>query len=117
LIPKTGLFIDTTGFGTAFKARLLPPKFVGSDIPNASCFARMICATTESVVAFLEHGYQEALALVEQYKTVVQAIAQALLDHPKRTLNTAEIDEVIVAIRTRSRRWWMPPSSNMAASM
>jgi hypothetical protein len=45
-------------------------------------------------VAFIEHGYQESLALVEQYKTVVAAIAQALID--KNTLTNAEIDAVIV---------------------
>ena len=71
-----------------------PPKFIGSDVPNASYFARMVCSTTASVVAFLEHGYQEALALVEQHKTVVHAIAQALIE--KRTLNSTEIDAVIV---------------------
>jgi hypothetical protein len=43
----------------------------------------------------IEHGYQEALALVEQHKTVVVAIAQALIDHPKHTLNSLEIDAVI----------------------
>jgi hypothetical protein len=56
----------------------------------------MVCRTTASVVAFIEHGYQESLALVEQYKTVVAAIAQALIDHPERTLNCTEIDAVIV---------------------
>jgi hypothetical protein len=71
-----------------------PPKYIGSDIPNASHFARMVCSNTASVVAFIEHGYQESLALVEQYKTVVAAIAQALID--KNTLTNAEIDAVIV---------------------
>jgi hypothetical protein len=73
-----------------------PPKYIGSDVPNASHFAHMVCSTTASVVAFIEHGYQEALALVEQYKTVVAAIAQALIDHPKNTLTNLEIDAVIV---------------------
>jgi hypothetical protein len=73
-----------------------PPKYIGSDVPNASHFAHMVCSTTASVVAFLEHGYQEALALVEQHQTVVAAIAQALIDHPERTLNCTEIDAVIV---------------------
>jgi hypothetical protein len=74
-----------------------PPKFIGSDVPNASYFARMVCRTTASVVAFHEYSYQEALALVEQHQTVVRAIAQALIDHPNRTLNSTEIDAVIVA--------------------
>jgi hypothetical protein len=51
-----------------------------------------------SVAAFIEHGYQESLALVEQHKTVVRAIAQALIDHPKRTLDSAEIDAVIAPV-------------------
>jgi hypothetical protein len=72
-----------------------PPKYIGSDVPNASSIASMVCRTTPSVVAFLEHGYQEALAIVESNKTVVQAIAQALIDHPKHTLDNAEIDAVI----------------------
>jgi ATP-dependent Zn protease len=37
------------------------------------------------VAAFIEHRYQKAQALVEQHKAVVVAIAQALIDHPKRT--------------------------------
>jgi hypothetical protein len=41
------------------------------------------------------HCYQESLALVEQHQTVIQAVAKALLAHPKRTLNGAEIDAVI----------------------
>jgi hypothetical protein len=74
-----------------------PPKYIGSDIPNASYFARMVCSTTASVVAFNEYAYQESLALVEQHKTIVHAIAQALIDHPKQTLTSAEIDAVIVS--------------------
>jgi len=63
-----------------------PPKYIGPDVPNASRIAGLVCRTTASVAAFIEHGYQESLALVEQHKTVVVAIAQALIDHPKRTL-------------------------------
>jgi len=83
-----------------------PPKYIGSDVPNASYFARVICSTTASV-AFIEHGYQEAFALVDQHKTIVHAIAQALIDHPKQTLNSAEIDAVIVPAvggESRNRR-------------
>ena len=35
---------------------------------------------------------------VEQHKAVVVAIAQALIDHPKRTLEGAEIDAVIAPV-------------------
>jgi hypothetical protein len=72
-----------------------PPKYIGSDVPNASRIAGVVCRTTASIAAFVEHGYQEALALVDQHKTVVIAIARALIDHPKRTLDGAEIDAVI----------------------
>jgi hypothetical protein len=75
-----------------------PPKYIASDVPSANYIAGFVCRTTASVAAFIEHGYQESLALVEQHKTVVQAIAQALIDHPKRTLDSAEIDAVIVPV-------------------
>lgn len=35
---------------------------------------------------------------VEQHKAVVVAIAQALIDHPKRTFDGAEIDAVIAPV-------------------
>jgi hypothetical protein len=75
-----------------------PPKYIGSDVPNANYIAGFVCRTTASVAAFVEHGYQESLALVEQHMMVVQAIAQALIDHPKRTLDGAEIDAVIAPV-------------------
>jgi hypothetical protein len=39
--------------------------------------------------------YQEALAIIGENKPVLLALAQALIDHPERTLNAAEIDAVI----------------------
>jgi hypothetical protein len=75
-----------------------PPRYIGSDVPSANRIAGFVCRTTASVAAFIEHGYQESLALVEQHKTVVHAIAQALIDHPKRTLIGAEIDAVIAPL-------------------
>jgi hypothetical protein len=75
-----------------------PPRYIGSDVPSANRIAGFVCRTTASVAAFVEHGYQESLALVEQHKTAVQAIAQALIDHPKRTLIGAEIDAVIAPL-------------------
>ncbi len=35
------------------------------------------------------------VAIIEENKPVVLALAQALIDHPERTLNAAEIDAVI----------------------
>jgi hypothetical protein len=72
-----------------------PPKYIANDVPQASRFAGVICRTVASADAFVEHCYQESLALVEQHRTVIHAVAQALLAHPKRTLNGDEIDAVI----------------------
>lgn len=36
--------------------------------------------------SFVEHCYQEALALIEENKSVVLALAQALIDHPDAPL-------------------------------
>jgi hypothetical protein len=71
------------------------PKYIAYDVPQARRLAGFVCRNMASILAFMEHGYQEAEALVEQHKTVVVAIAQALIDHPKRTLDRAEIDAVI----------------------
>jgi hypothetical protein len=69
---------------------------MASDLPNANGIASIVCRTTASVAAFIEHAYQEALAIVEENKLVVTAVAQALIDHPDRTLNSREIDAVII---------------------
>jgi hypothetical protein len=45
--------------------------------------------------SFVEHRYQEPLAIIEENKPVMLALAQALIDHLERTLNAAEIDAVI----------------------
>jgi hypothetical protein len=73
-----------------------PPRYIGSDVPRASDLAGYVCRTTASIEAFIEFCYQESLAIVEQHKTIVLAIARALIDHPNRTLDGAEIDAVIV---------------------
>jgi hypothetical protein len=44
--------------------------------------------------SFIEHCYREALALFDEDTPVGLALAQALIDHPERTLS-AEIDAVI----------------------
>jgi hypothetical protein len=73
-----------------------PPKYIGSDVPNASRIAGVVCRTTASIAAFVEQGYQESLAIIEKHQTIVHALARALIDHPKHTLDGAEIDAVIV---------------------
>jgi hypothetical protein len=49
----------------------------------------------------LEHCYQEALALIEGHKSLVIALAQALIDHPEQTFNSGEIDAVIALTLAR----------------
>src|ERR1700682_3996188 len=44
----------------------------------------------------VEHCYQAALAIIEQNKPVVLALARALINHSERTLNSAETDQVIM---------------------
>jgi hypothetical protein len=72
-----------------------PPKFMASDMLSASALAGIICRSPSSRAAFIEHAYQEALAIIEGNKPVVLALANALIDHPERTLNSVEIDQCI----------------------
>jgi hypothetical protein len=73
-----------------------PPKFMASDMLSANAIAGIVCRTPASIAAFVEHCYQEALALIERNKPVVLALARALINHPERTLSSAEIDQVIM---------------------
>jgi hypothetical protein len=99
-----------------------PPRYMASDVPDANGIASMICSTTESVAAFLEHCYQEASAIIEENKSVVIALAQALIDHPDRTLNSDEINSVIapalaakaVADKNERRARWAGVENNAA---
>jgi hypothetical protein len=85
------------GGGAAEMALLrdAPPQFIASDILSANAIAGIVCRTPDSITAFVEHCYQEALAIIEQNKPVVLALARALIDHPERTLNSVEIDQCI----------------------
>jgi hypothetical protein len=67
----------------------------------SNALARIICRADASRAAFIEYCYQEALAIIEENKPMVLALAQALIDHPKRTLNAAEIDAVIAQTLAR----------------
>jgi hypothetical protein len=99
-----------------------PPQFIASDMRSANTVAGIICHTPASRAAFIEHCYQEALAIIEQNKSVVLALARALIDHPQRTLNGIEIDEVIArALATRAaeaernrRRDWQARTESAA---
>ncbi len=55
----------------------------------------MPCRTPASRSALIEHCYQEALAIIEENKQVVLALANALISHSLQTLNGSEIDQVI----------------------
>jgi hypothetical protein len=92
--------IGLMGGGAAEMALLgdAPPQFIASDMLSANAIAGIICRTPASRAAFTEHCYQEALAIIERTKPVVLALARALIDHPERTLNAVEIDQVIGAM-------------------
>jgi hypothetical protein len=90
-----GCAAEMTIFGNS------PPVYIESDLLSANYLAGIICRSDASKAAFIEHAYQEALALVEQYKTVVIALAETLVDHPEQTLNREEIGLVIAGTLAR----------------
>jgi hypothetical protein len=81
-----------------------PPRFIESDVYSANAIAGIICRTDASRAAFIEHCYQEALAIIEDNKSVVLALAQALISHPERTLDGNEINAVIAETLAREAR-------------
>jgi hypothetical protein len=83
------------GWWRSYSDRSSPPEFIDSDAYAANALARIICRTDASRAAFIAHCYEEALAITEENKPVVLALARALIDDPERTLNAAEIDAVI----------------------
>jgi hypothetical protein len=72
-----------------------PLQTIASDVASAHALAGIVCRNAASQTLFVEHCYQEAVAIIEENKPVLLALAQALIDHPKSTLNAAEIDQVI----------------------
>jgi hypothetical protein len=72
-----------------------PPMFMASDLLSANAVAGIVCRGPASQAAFIEHCYQEALSIVEDNKPVIRALARALIDHPERTHDGDEIDQVI----------------------
>jgi hypothetical protein len=71
-----------------------PPRFIESDVYSANAITGIICRTDASRSAFIEHCYQEALAIIEENKPVMLALAQALIDHPERTLTVAGLSQL-----------------------
>jgi hypothetical protein len=49
-------------------------------------------------------GSGDAIGIIEENKPVVLALAQALIDHPERTLSSKEIDGVIAKTLEREAR-------------
>jgi hypothetical protein len=72
-----------------------PPIYMTSDVFSANAIAGIICRSPASRASFIEHAYQEALEIITANKPIVLALANALIDHPKRTLDGAEIDQCI----------------------
>jgi hypothetical protein len=72
-----------------------PPRYIEGDVYSANAIARIICRTDASRAAFVEHTYQEALAIIEENKPVVLALGRALTDHREQTFNATAIDAVI----------------------
>jgi hypothetical protein len=72
-----------------------PPWEAVSDLRQARGYASLVCSPS-AVEAFVAFALQEAIALVIEHRTLVVAVARALIDHGARTLNGAEIDSVIV---------------------
>jgi hypothetical protein len=81
-----------------------PPMYMASDLLSANALAGIICRSSASRASFIEHAYQEALVIIETNKPVVLALANALIDHPERTLNSIEIDQCIAGALDRKAR-------------
>jgi hypothetical protein len=81
-----------------------PPMYMTSDVFSANAIAGIICRSPASRASFIEFCYQEALAIIEANKPVVLALANALIDHPQRTLDAAEIDQCIADTLDREDR-------------
>jgi hypothetical protein len=72
-----------------------PPWEPKSDLRQARALAILVCTSEPSIEAFITYGFEEAMAIIERHRGLVLAMARALIDHPERTLNAAEIDAVI----------------------
>lgn len=82
--------------GHAAEAVLHPdatPLNAGHDRKEAGAYAAVVCCSPTAIDAFLGYAFTEAKALIERYRHVVVALADALVE--KRTLSGEEIDAVI----------------------
>lgn len=99
-----------------------PPLHAASDERRARSLASLICSSERSIDAYLAAGLEEAIAIVARHRYAVQAIAQALIHHPDRTLDAAEIDAVIAEAVSREalgveherRAGWRQTAANAA---
>ncbi|MGO9682364.1 MAG: hypothetical protein ACLPTZ_07205, partial [Beijerinckiaceae bacterium] len=82
--------------GTASEKLFFPddePLTATDDQRQSSAFAGLVCCTPAAVGAFLAYAASEAAALLNEHRGVVIQVADALLE--RRTLNGAEIDQII----------------------
>jgi hypothetical protein len=81
---------------------LRPVPLLGAidDNAQAAKFAHLICVSPASAEAFLGYAKAEARALLDQYRSLVLALADCLLE--KRTLTGAEVDAVLAAALAKS---------------
>jgi hypothetical protein len=75
--------------------RLVQPS--GSDLATTHAFAGIVCRSEASRPSFIEHCQEEALAIIEENKSVLLVLAHALATHPKQTMTAVEIDAVIAS--------------------
>ena len=93
----------------------LPPQFIESYAYAANALARIICRTGTSRAAFIAHCYQDALAITEEHKLVVLALAQALIDHRAHAQRRLDRRCDLADARTPSARRRASPPRLMAA--
>jgi hypothetical protein len=66
-----------------------------NDWKQAQAYAAIVCVSSTTISDFLDFAFAEATALIEKFRPVVQALADALLE--RQTLDGKEIDQVIAA--------------------
>ncbi|MEZ5822308.1 MAG: hypothetical protein R3D82_16040 [Xanthobacteraceae bacterium] len=90
------------------------PELIGGDLSAALAVSGIVSRTLEGQMALAEYGFQEARAILEEQRSVLLAVATALINHPERTLDQSEIDaairsavanEAAEAERERRKRW------------
>jgi hypothetical protein len=88
------------------------PMHAIDDDRQASLYAGLVCCTPGSVTAFLDFARQEAKAILQEHRSALVALTDALVR--KRTMTGAEINQVVAealaledltAEKARRLRW------------